>query len=277
PRDAAGNLNPPPGNDSELVAYPDVLRGEVTVASSSQFQGAAGRLRYNICCKEACGGCTSPGYAYRYGYGQRCGYPAFCRVDLTGGFRFYRLDESLTITEDLTSLQSVNPGRFEIFDRFETQNEFSGGEVGMMVETGVNRWTLDFLMRIAVGNVKQTATISGETTISPLTAPAETFTGGLLAQTSNIGTYSRDEFTMAPELGTNLGFYLTPRFRALVGYSFIYLGNVLRPGDQIDLDVNPDQLAPPLDPIVGPLRPEFVFRQTDYWAHGLNVSLDLRW
>ena len=277
PRDAAGNPNPPAGNDSELVSFPDVLRGEIRVDSDSQFQGAAGRLRYNICCKEACGGCTSPGYGYRYGCAQPCGYPAFCRVDLTAGYRYYGLDESLTITEDLTSLQSANPGRFEITDRFETRNDFNGGELGMMIESGVNRWTLDCLMRIAIGGVKQEASISGETTISPLTGPAETFSGGLLAQNSNIGTYSRDEFTMAPEINANLGFYLTPRFRALVGYTFIYWGNVLRPGDQIDLDVNPDQLPPPLDPIEGPLRPEYVFRQTDFWAHGLNVSLDLRW
>ena len=49
----------------------------------------------------------------------------------------------------------------------------------MMVESGWNRWTLDFLMRIAIGSTRQEVAIDGETMISPLIGPAETFTGGL--------------------------------------------------------------------------------------------------
>ena len=65
---------------------------------------------------------------------------------------------------------------------------------------------------------------------------------------------------MAPELNANLGFYLSPRLRFIVGYTLIYWGHVVRPGDQIDLDVNPDFLPPEIDPFEGPLRPQFVFQ-----------------
>ena len=81
---------------------------------------------------------------------------------------------------------------------------------------------------------------------------------------------------MLPELATNVGLYLTPRLRWTVGYTFFYLSNVVRPGDQVDLDVN-TQFLPPPEPITGLRRPDFVFRTTDFWAQGLNTGLDFRW
>jgi hypothetical protein len=62
-----------------------------------------------------------------------------------------------------------------------------------------------------------------------------------------------------------------------VGYSLIYWSRVVRPGDQIDLDVNPDYLPPATTPVTGPARPRFVFRESDFWAQGLSVGGDLRW
>ena len=52
--------------------------------------------------------------------------------------------------------------------------------------------------------------------------------------------------------------------------------SLVRAGDQIDLDVNPDQLPEPIIGI-GPARPVFAFQQTDFWAQGLNLGLDYRW
>ena len=59
---------------------------------------------------------------------------------------------------------------------------------------------------------------------------------------------------------------------------------MVRPGDQIDLRVNPDWLDLPADPsllpdpdTIQPQSPEFVFRDTDIWAHGLNAGIDYRW
>ena len=262
-----GSLNPPPVQDAELVSFPNLLAGTVTVDSFTEFQSAAGRFRWNICCKERCstGRCTA------------CGYPPFSRIDFLAGYRHYGLDEGLTIVEDLRSLDSANAGTFDITDSFRTRNDFHGGEIGMAWEAGWNRWTLELLMNVGIGSTTQEVTIDGETTISPLVSASQTFEGGLLAQRSNIGTYSRSQFSMIPQINTNLGFYMTPRMRAIVGYSLIFWGSVVRPGDQIDLDVNPDLLPPEIDPLVGPLRPEFVFRETDYWIQGLNVGLDYRW
>jgi hypothetical protein len=82
---------------------------------------------------------------------------------------------------------------------------------------------------------------------------------------------------MVPEFGATVGYQLTRRLRATLGYSLIYWGNVVRPGDQIDLDVNPNLLPPENVPFSGALRPQFQFVQTDYWVHGLSYGAEFRW
>ncbi|MEO8272244.1 MAG: BBP7 family outer membrane beta-barrel protein, partial [Aureliella sp.] len=119
-------------------------------------------------------------------------------------------------------------------------------------------------------------TINGSTstTVNGTTTNA---TGGLLAQRTNIGSYERNQFTMVPELGATLGYQVTQRLRATMGYSLVYMGNVVRPGDQVDLNVNPNLLPPENVPFTGPLRPQFHFVETDYLIHGLNFGGEFRW
>jgi len=103
------------------------------------------------------------------------------------------------------------------------------------------------------------------------------FKGGLLALRSNIGSHERDEFAFVPELGVNIGLQLTRRLKARVGYSFLWVNTVARAGEQIDPVVNVTQF-PILSgnaPLIGPARPALKFAETDFWAHGLNVGLEL--
>lgn len=197
-------------------------------------------------------------------------------VRLTGGYRFTRLNESIVINENLTSLQTNNPGSFAITDSFITRNEFHGGELGVMFEARRYRWWLDLTGRIGFGNNRQTATINGST-ITTVNNNSTTSQGGILAQRTNIGTHTREDFTMIPEMGVNLGYQLTPRLSGVVGYTMIYFPNVVRPGDMIDRTINPNLFPAEAVPFTGPLRPEFVWRTSDYWAQGLNFGVDYRW
>ena len=100
--------------------------------------------------------------------------------------------------------------------------------------------------------------------------------GALLALESNSGTFSRDEFSVVSEFGATLGYALSARSRFLVGYTFIYWPNVVRAGEQIDLNVNTDLLPPPQatdDPEV----PAFAFNETNFWAQGISLGLEYRW
>ena len=271
------NLNPrqggdgdpvaPARDDSELVVFPDLLDGSIRVNAFSDFDSAGARARWNFCCKQRCDNCGGGG-----GCGcQRCGYSPFCKVDFTAGYRHFNLEEGITINENLRAI-SGTPGEFDITDSFRTENNFNGAELGFQWEAGVNRWTLEFLSLIAIGNTEQTVSIDGTTLITPSQGSTETFDdGGLLAYDSeNV----RDTFTMIPSMNVNLGFYLTPRFRFIVGYSVLYWGGVVRPGEHIPTQLNPDAIAPALDESA---TPEFAFNETDYWIQGLNLGLDYRW
>ena len=59
----------------------------------------------------------------------------------------------------------------------------------------------------------------------------------------------------------NLGFQITPWMRGTVGYSFLYLSSVARPGNQIDNT---------FDGITHPLVP---MASSSFWAQGLNLGL----
>jgi Putative beta barrel porin-7 (BBP7) len=252
--------------DAELVSFPGVVGGTIGSETTSSLTGAAFRFRKQFCCSSGCG------------YSEFCcqTIPVSSRLDGTLGYRFWELKESIRIREQLTA---TNPaGTFDISDVFETRNQFNGGEVGFIWQGRRGWWTLDALMRVGIGNVNQTVTISGGTTRTQNGAAVlPNFNTGFLAGQNNIGTYDRNQFTMVPEFGLTAGYQLTRRLRATVGYSLIYWGNVVRPGDQIDTDVNPNLVQPQLAAANGALRPQFQFREADYWVQGLNFGGEFRW
>ena len=249
--------------DSELVAFPGVVSGTVTANAQGSLQSAGVRMLWNLC---------------------QSGLPnSLCsidrtesRLDLLLGYRFLRLDESLQMREQLTSQLENDPGTFDISDRFATQNKFNGFEIGLSRTEGYHRWSLDMLAKIAFGNVHQSVSINGSTISDDGTGP-QTFTGGLLAQRTNIGDYSRDRFALIPELGVTLGYQLTPRWQANFGYSLIYWDRTVRAGEQIDRTVNPNLLPPEVVPFSGPLRPEFSFQENGFWAQGMSFGLTCVW
>jgi hypothetical protein len=200
---------------------------------------------------------------------------------MTYGVRWAQLDESLRITENLTVIPpSVDVGAtFDVFDSFATGNEFIGGELGFIYDWEYSRWSFELLSKVAVGNTRQRVFINGTTIRTEPGQPGEVGEGGLLALPSNIGNYERDAFSVLPQIGVTGGYMLTDRLKFTFGYSFLYWSRVVRPGDAIDLEINPGNLpfADPPDADGLPARPAFVFRDTDFWAHGLNAGLEYRW
>jgi hypothetical protein len=254
-------------NDAELVSFPNVVRGNVGVDLTNQLSGSAFRFRRQLCCSTGCG----------YSDWASQSVPVSSRLDLTAGYRFWQLGESLAIQEQLTTLNGSNgAGSFDITDRFQTRNQFNGAELGVMWQGRRGWWSMDALMRVGLGNVLQTVMIDGSTATTENNQTTN-YNSGFLTQRTNIGTYTRDRFTMVPELGINFGYQMTRRLRGTVGYSLIYWGNVVRPGDQIDLDVNTNLLPPEVTPFTGALRPQFQFQQTDYWVQGLSFGAEFRW
>ncbi len=279
--DAMGDLKPA-GENAELVALEGVLAGSLRVDTNTSFQGGGVFLRHTFCCKNRCWGSCKGNHS---NCTTSCcdtassGVPGGVRVGMFGGYRFMLLGDGVSITEDLTAISSspADQGRFLINDNFRSNNEFHGGELGFVAEARRARWTVELLSRLALGNNRQTVGIDGSTVISGSQQDDGTYEGGLLALPTNIGTYTRNQFSVIPQINANLGYNLTPSLRAIVGYTFIYWGNVARAGDQISLDVNETYIPAGFAQPQGPRRPAFAWQPNDFWAQGLNVGLDYFW
>ncbi|MBX7105522.1 MAG: BBP7 family outer membrane beta-barrel protein [Gemmataceae bacterium] len=244
--------------DAQLVCFPNVVTGSVSVDANSSFQGFDVNYRKNLCCD--------------------CCY----RTDWLLGFRYLRVDDDLTIREDLTvvgqdpNLNNLPVGtRYQITDSFQTRNEFYGPQIGL---TGERRWGAAFVNwrgLIAFGTNHKEVTINGSTTITQPGGAPTTYLGGLLALPTNSGRYIKNDFAVVPEIGLNAGYQVTEHARVFVGYSFIYWSNVTRTGDVIDTTVNTSQLPPGM--LVGPARPAFQWRDSDFWAQGISFGAELRY
>src|SRR5262249_54432945 len=162
------------------------------------------------------------------------------------------------------------------------------GQLGTDIEVRRGRWVVDVTGKVALGVVHQQADVSG---LTQLITPGgvTSFPAGLFAVSTNSGPHSRDVLGVVPEVGINLGYQVTERARATVGYSFLFtLGDVIRPGDQMDRTVNPNLVPalfnPNFNPLTGtagptafgsgPAQPAFTFKDTSYWAQGLAAGLE---
>jgi len=254
--------------DSELIAFPEVVSGTINVDVRSQLAGGSAYLRRVTNCDQGC---------RRWLF---CGCNGhFCsRSELRLGYRYLELDEGVLIREELVSNDNAGPGTFDITDSFETINQFNGVDMAWHYRIVRGYWSYEGLLRLAVGNTHQTVRAAGSTTIAdPNDPPAETFDEGFLAVDPLIGEYDQDEFSVIPELNLTLGYQLTDHLKATFGYTAIYWSNVVRPGHHIPTLLNPDLLPPDLEDPLGDPRPQFAFDTTDYWVQGLTYGLEYRW
>ncbi|WP_145385393.1 BBP7 family outer membrane beta-barrel protein [Stieleria neptunia] len=247
------------GEAAELIAYPGLVSGDVGVRTESNLRSFLIDGRVSLCPTH--GACC-----------QQCGLRD--RTDWIIGYRNIRLRDSLSIVENRRRELSNDPRMFASSDQFQTTNQFNGLQLGIVHRMLLQRAWLETSMRVALGNTEQTLRVAGSTTIEDQGTSA-TYDAGLLAQHTNSGTRSRDEFALVPELGVRLGIRLTDRLHANIGYSVLYLPNVIRASEQIDRDLNPGLVPPGTDPLAGALRPRVLWVQSDYLAHGLHLGGEL--
>ncbi len=248
---------------AQLLSFPGLATGGVNVNTDTQLRSFGIHLQADAL--------NAPGSVSQIA--SSCAREP--RLDVLVGYRYVSLEDEIHVIENLRSLTPAATGTINLRDSFETENDFQGIEVGAIREIPMGRFWFETKTKVAVGTNAQKVRINGSTQLVEAGVPA-TFTGGLLAQRSNIGIYERDEFAVVPELSATLGWHLTPRFSLTAGYTFVYFSNVVRAGDQIDTDLNPGLIPIEDDPLNGPLRPRFVFRQNDFFAQGITVGGDFR-
>lgn len=252
--------------NSSLTSFAGLTSGTIAADAETRFRGAGVRTIYNLGCGDGMGTSCITCRPVTTGY----------RFDAILGYRYLGVDDRLSVVEDATSLDSTASGSFLIRDLFDTENEFHGVDLGTSWSWCKGCFSLDLLGKVAIGNTRSRVRIDGSTIITE-NGDSEQFSGGILAQRTNIGEHTADEFAMAPELGVTVGYQINPCWRATLGYNFLYWSRVARAGDQIDRDLNPDLLPPEVGQVSTHLRPDFDLHYTDFWAQGMTVGLEGSW
>jgi len=241
--------------ETSLIASPGRYLGHASLISSSSLIGGEANFRDNLLCSKP------------------------LRIDAIVGYRFLRLSEAIDVTSRRLTLADwegdVAGTQLAQHDRFSTQNDFHGGQIGLSGEYRYGSLFLDAGTKIAFGLVRERLDISGNTLqVAPAAAPILSPTG-LLAQASNSGTTNQSRIAVVPEVGVSMGYQFGDHLRAHVGYTFLYMSNVGRPGQAIDTTVNPSFVNG--TPLVGDPRPVRRAPGDDFWMQGINVGLELRY
>jgi Putative beta barrel porin-7 (BBP7) len=276
----------PAGPIGVVVSSPGILSGGVNVTANSQFYGLETNLLRNLVHCEC------------------------WNVDLLCGFRYLHLEENLAISSVSTLLPGTGlspPGTLvfaganlpigstqTVSDRFFTRNQFYGGQIGGRVQYWHGPLFFGLLGKIAFGPNHEVIRISGNSVANTPGGGTQTLPGGLLATqgtrpinnlgpttllSTNIGRNTTDWFAVAPEVGVQVGMQFTDHLRAAVGYNYLYLSNVARPGSQVNPLVNPAFVPTSLafGSPAGPAEPRALTKQENFFAHGLTLNVEFRY
>jgi hypothetical protein len=252
--------------DAQLVAFVDpvtgpIVGGRVAVASTSDLCGAE--------------------FNYRTGL-----FSAFgARFDVLCGYRYLRLRDTLTVNSELTTLAAVGglPAGTTIFsaDSFESTTQFHGAQVGAACEWQIGCMTFGLRGTVAAGANLERVEIAGASGSATPAGAAVTAAGGLLALPSNIGTYDRTRFAVAPEIGATVGYQVTENCRLFGGYNCLYWTQVPRAGEQINRMVNGTAIPDPTTgtaTVIGAPAPTLRHPRDDYFfAHGFTFGVEFRY
>lgn len=200
-------------------------------------------------------------------------------LTLLGGFRYLDLDERLGLND--TFNDAATGGSLSVTDGFHTHNQFYGGQLGLRSLTYFGRLSVAATAKCALGVDDELSEISGNTGVTKgaFGFPTGVVPGGVFAEPSNIGRHTDTPFTVVPEAQFQVGYDLTHRIRATVGYDFLYVNDVLRPGAQIDRNINPTQsvlFGGTGGVLNGPGAPSGATSHSDFWTQGINLGLQFR-
>ena len=250
-------------NDAELVSVPNELDGTARVRSRDELQGAGLTLTHCLwrCCDPCCAGNES-------------------QVAALGGYRYYKYDSDLSLTENLTVLPGTQtqlvPGTtFFVLDQFRTLNEFNGGEIGLQGYQQHCWWWVDGMAKIAIGNQRRTVIVDGQTITTVPGDTSVTAPGGILTSNeTNIGTYHDSDVVVIPEFRLGVGAMVTHSWAVHAGYNVIIWGDAVRAASHLPpgLEVDPRNIPPVQSG--GGSEPEFPgIRGSQLVAHGLDLSV----
>jgi len=248
------NQSPGAAGDTLMpIAIPGVFAGSVQVGSSLQLWGAETNGIFSL---------------MREG-----GF----EIVALAGIRYLDLRENLTINTVSSDILTVPNTVLSQNDLFKTRNQFYGGQIGGRFTWQGDRFGFDLTGKLAIGDTVQSIDIQGTSTQTGPGGVNGTFPGGLFTQPSNMGHFNANQISIIPSVETKFSVFITSQVRAFVGYDFLFWSQVVRPGSQVDRNINLTQSAVfGNGGLIGPAYPMPLFNRSDFWAQGLNVGLEFR-
>jgi hypothetical protein len=279
--DAVSN---PPTPTTISVSAPGFMAGAITVRTTSELAG----FNFN--------GVKNLSNCENY------------TVDYLLGFRYIDLEERLNVAQTSNPLPGgalalggvpLAPGvGISLNDDFHTRNQFYGGMVGTRGELRMGPAFVDLTSTVSFGPNHEILEIYGTTTAVP---GGPTQPGGLLAvggggglvpgtnttplqpptyvQQANIGRFTTNRFVVAPEVGLQAGVYVTSHVKLSIGYNFLYMTDVIRPGTQPDLQINTRYVPASnmFGTTSGPPVPAVTGTHEDFHAQGVTFSAEVKY
>lgn len=206
----------------------------------------------------------------------------YLKLNALIGWRYFQVHEGLRI-EQTQYTYSGGPGLIQTADQFDAHNRFHGGQLGLHADMSRGIVFCELTAKIAFGQTYEVVKTEGQTNLA-LPGPNGPIgrsygASGIFVQPSNFGRTANGVFAVLPEGTLKFGFRLGDSGRIYVGYSFLYLSDAVRPGDQIDRTLNPTQipLVSGTAPVYGSDRPTRLFNRSDFWVQGLVIGLETRY
>jgi hypothetical protein len=215
--------------------------------------------------------------------------------EVLSGFRFVDLRENLALAAnpagaagDLVGGDNA-PFRMAL-DRSDALNLFFGWQVGARAEYHLGIAFVSGSVKVALGDMYERESIAGSSDLRLLQTPAgDAGRRAVAAALQRRGLtlpplppahLARHELAVVPEVGVNVGCSVTSGLRVFVGYDFLCLSDVIRPGNPIGDVINAPQVVsnrlagnPPLTGIPPLIR----LTGSEFWAQGIHGGIEFRY
>lgn len=263
-----------------LVSSPGTLTGNIAFRSSAHMAGGEANIVRNLV--------NCPDYT----------------IDTYAGFRYIELDEDFDVLQSSTPIggntlflggaQLPAGVGLTISDSFNTRNQFYGGQLGSRGEMRFGPVFVSGFSSVALGPNHEVIGINGRTTGN---GAGGSFPGGLLAvgggvetllapngtptafvRRGNQGQSVTNRFNFVPEVGIQVGVYLSCHVRVSIGYNFLYMSDVARPGTQIDTLINGKLVpaSPSFGTQSGFPNPQITGRREDFNVQSLQFGMEMK-
>ena len=234
----SGDFQPVPGaTEQAFFDGSGAFTGTSELTYESRFFGGDVSLIRNLCSHfpvaSGCGDLScDEGACDRLGAALRSNLSCF-RIDMLSGFRYFRLEDELGLRQNLTVADATgtnlaNGDTIRTSDRYDVDNDFYGGMIGLRAEAGFRRGiTLSGLATLGIGATNRSVERSGETTDET----GVTTEGGLF--TASNREDDDTDFSLLPRFGGEVGYFWNKNLRLTAGYDLLLWSDVARAGQQL--------------------------------------------